>query len=123
MPSIPYKSENRIQQECCMWFHNEYEQFRGLLFAVPNGGARSSTEGALLKATGVISGVSDLLLMVDTETFCFELKNFYGHQSDNQRKWQKLVEREGFKYYIIRDLKQFQEIVKPIMKKVGYETN
>jgi hypothetical protein len=123
MPSKPYKSENRIQQECYMWFHNTYAEYRGLLFAVPNGGARSIIEGKLFKETGVVSGISDLLLMVDTETFCFELKNIYGHQSDNQKRWQKLVEREGFKYYIIRDLEEFKNIVKPIMKNRDHDIN
>ena len=46
-----YKSENRIQQECYMWFHNTYPEYRGLLFAVPNGGARSAIEGKLFKQT------------------------------------------------------------------------
>ena len=118
-----YKSENRIQQECCIWFHNTYPLYRGLLFAVPNGGARSVIEGKLFKMTGVISGVSDMLLMVDTVTYCFELKNKFGEQSNNQRKWQRLVQREGFKYYLVRNLETFQAIVIPIMKKVGYESN
>lgn len=116
--SKSWKSENRIQQECYMWFHNTYPQYRGLLFAVPNGGARSSTEGKLFKLTGVVAGVSDMLLMINCETFCFELKNEFGYQSDKQKAWQKKVEREGFKYYIIRDLEEFKNIVIPIMNKV-----
>ncbi|ROS05724.1 VRR-NUC domain-containing protein [Sinobacterium caligoides] len=34
------------------------------LFAIPNGGGRSKTEGALLKKTGVKAGVSDLFLSI-----------------------------------------------------------
>lgn len=118
--SKSYKSENRIQQECYMWFWNTYPEYRRLLFAVPNGGARSIIEGKLFKDTGVVAGVSDMLLMVDTETYCFELKTTIGTQSDKQISWQKLVEREGFKYYIIRSLSQFKSKVMPIMTKLGY---
>lgn len=114
-----YKSEDRIQQECYMWFWNTYPEYRGLLFAVPNGGGRSALEGKILKMTGVYAGVSDMLLMVDTETHCFELKTEIGRQSDKQHAWQRKVEREGFKYYLIRTLLDFQDIVIPIMKKVG----
>ena len=115
-----YKSENRIQQECYMWFHNTYPEYRGLLFAVPNGGARSAIEGKLFKQTGVVAGVSDMLLMVNLETYCFELKNKFGTQSSKQIEWQRKVEREGFKYYIVKSLSQFKGYVMPIMAKVGY---
>lgn len=37
-----------------------------LLFAIPNGGARSKAEGGRLKAEGVVAGVWDLMLAVPT---------------------------------------------------------
>ena len=55
-----YKSENRIQQECFMWHWNTYPEQRGLLFHIPNGGARSKREGRLFKDIGVFPGVADL---------------------------------------------------------------
>lgn len=110
-----YKSENRIQQECYMWFHNQYPYLRGLLFAVPNGGARSSREGKLLKDTGVVPGVSDMLLLYDGITTCFELKTEVGEQSQLQVKWEKKVNRHKFNYYIIRNLEQFKLIIKDII--------
>jgi hypothetical protein len=111
-----YKSENRIQQECYMWFHNTYPHLRGCLFAVPNGGARSALEGKLFKMTGVVRGVSDMLLMVNGETTCFELKTEVGSQSVYQVAWQKQIESQGFKYFIIRDVNLFKQIVKSILK-------
>jgi len=102
------KSEDRIQQECVMWFHNKYPLLRGLLFAVPNGGARNAREGKKLKLTGVISGVSDLLFMYNSVTTCFELKTEIGRQSAKQIKWQKLIENQGFEYHLIRDLDTFK---------------
>lgn len=114
-----YKSEDRIQQECYMWFHNTYPQYRGLLFAVPNGGARSAVQGKIFKMTGVVPGVADMLLMVNGNIFCFELKNKFGTQSPQQKNWQLLVQREGFKYYIVRTKKLFEEIVTNIMNNIN----
>lgn len=111
-----HKSENAIQQECYMWFHNTFPTLRGCLFAVPNGGARSIIEGKLFKETGVVAGVSDMLLMIKGSTYCFELKTVIGTQSEKQIKWQKTIESQGFKYFIIRDASLFKSIVKSILK-------
>ena len=113
------KTENRIQQECVIWFHNRYMNHRGCLFAVPNGGTRSGLEGKILKATGVWAGVSDLLLMVGGVTTCLELKTDVGYQSAKQKRWQSLMQDNSFKYYIIRSQEEFIEIVEPIMEKYG----
>ena len=115
MKQRAYKSENRIQQECYMWFHNTFPHLRGSLFAVPNGGARSPFEGKLFKETGVVPGVADMLLMVSGKTYCFEMKNALGHQSKKQIAWERHITNQGFNYYIIRDLSLFQEIVNRII--------
>ncbi len=114
---MTHKSEDRIQQECFMWFNNAYPELRGCLFAVPNGGARSSREGKLLKLTGTWSGVSDMLLMVNGVTTCFELKTEIGTQSINQIKWQNQITRNGFQYFIIRDLNLFKQVVNQIINR------
>jgi len=110
------KSEARIQQECFIWFWNKYPEYRKLLFAVPNGGARSTHEGKLLKQQGVVAGVSDMLFMIDGRCYCFELKTKIGVQSSRQKDWQYRVESQGFKYYIVRSLRLFQEIIESIIK-------
>jgi len=109
------KSEARIQQECVIGFHNKYKDLRGCLFAVPNGGARSITEGNLLKKTGVVPGVSDLILLYNKRAWLFELKNALGHQSVYQKKWQKLMESQGFRYMIYRDSNSFMNIIDKII--------
>lgn len=115
-----YKSENAIQQECYMWFHNTYPKLRGCLFAVPNGGARSKIEGRLFKETGLVAGVSDMLFMFKGNTYCFELKTVIGFQSEKQIEWQKVIESQGFNYFIIRDSSLFKSIIKSI---IGDEVN
>lgn len=108
-------SEDALQQRCYMWFHNNYPQLRGLLFHVPNGGSRNPIEGKKFKAIGVVPGVADLLFMFKGVTYCLELKTEKGRQSKKQEDWQKLVEKNNFKYYIIRNLTEFQYIVKSII--------
>lgn len=110
------KSENRIQQECVIKFHNKYPKLRGLLFAVPNGGARSIREGKLLKATGVVPGVSDMIFIYNKNVYCFELKTQIGIQSTRQINWQKLVEDQGVDYFIIRDSDLLIQIIDNIIK-------
>lgn len=114
--SRTYESEDRLQQKCFVWFWNTYPHLRKLLFAVPNGGARSSREGALLKETGVVAGVSDLILLYNERAYCFELKTIIGKQSDKQEDWQKIVSTQNIPYYIIRNLELFQSIIKNIVK-------
>jgi len=114
--SRDHKSEERIQQECYMWFNNDYPELRGLLFHVPNGGARAGKEGKKLKLVGVVPGVSDLILLYNSKPYCFELKNDYGRQSINQREWEKKVNKQNINYRIITSLKEFQFVIKKIIK-------
>lgn len=111
-----YQSEDEIQSECYVWFNNTYTDLRGLLFAVPNGGARSALQGKIFKMTGVYPGVSDMLFMYKGVTYCIEMKNEYGSQSIKQINWQTKVEKQGFQYFICRDLQTFQSIIKSIVK-------
>lgn len=46
-----------MQRMCVGWFRLQYPAVGKLLFAVPNGGARSRTEAAIMKAEGVTAGV------------------------------------------------------------------
>lgn len=108
-------SEDRLQQECYLWFHSEYPCYRGLLFHVPNGGARNSREGAKFKAMGVFPGVADLIFIFGGRFFAIELKTILGTQSDKQKYWQDLVEKQGGEYFIVRSLDAFKRLIKTIM--------
>lgn len=56
-------SESREQQALFRWWDLYRLHFPGvLMFAVPNGGARSAITGARLKAEGVLPGVPDVFL-------------------------------------------------------------
>jgi hypothetical protein len=117
------QEEHNIQAACVRWFGYAHPELRGLLFAVPNGGARSKATAGMLKAEGVVAGVSDLILLVPrcrakiTENnaasiefkhaLCIEMKKKGGYQSPEQKEWQKKVEGHGYKYAVCRSLDEF----------------
>jgi predicted nucleotidyltransferase len=79
---------------------------------VPNGGFRSKIEAMKMKTTGVLPGVSDLIIIKPNEILFIELKTDIGVQSKEQKEFQKRVELLGFSYYLVRSLQEFQQIVK-----------
>ena len=60
------------------------------------------------KATGLLSGVSDLVILFPNKTVFCEVKTPTGTQSDNQIEFQKHVESLGFEYILVRSLDEFK---------------
>ena len=58
-----------------------------------------------------ISGFPDLIMLKDGVCLFVEFKTIKGIQSELQKYQQKLIESQGFKYYLIRSLKEFKENV------------
>lgn len=110
--------EGKIQSACVVWFHNEYPQYRGLLFHCPNQNDRKDSnaiQGAIRKSLGIIAGVSDLILLIQRGIYgalLIEMKDEHGKQSESQRIWQEKVEGQGYKYVLCRSLEEFQEIIR-----------
>lgn len=114
--------ESRIQTNCVTWFRLVYPTKHLILFSVPNGGARRASEGRILKAEGIVAGVSDLLLLHPScgyHGLCIEMKTATGRQRDTQKAWQRAVEAEGYKYLIIRSFDEFRAEVSKYMKGIG----
>lgn len=106
--------ESRIQQQCVSWFRLQFPKLSLLLFAIPNGGARSRIEASIMKGEGVTAGVADIILLHPNTAYhalCIEFKTPKGRQQDSQRKWQKAVESNGYKYAIIRSFNEFRELI------------
>lgn len=102
-------NEDLIQQKIVIWYKNEYQRFgKGLIFSIPNGGTRNVIEAKKLKATGMMAGVSDLIILHNSKTLFVELKTETGKQSDKQIEFEKRVTDLGYKYKLIRNLKEFQ---------------
>lgn len=110
----PGDEEHRLQCGCVRWFRLQHNDIGHLLFAVPNGGRRDKVSGAKLKAEGVVAGVSDLILLVARHGYhglLIEMKTPKGSQSQAQRQWQKLVEKQGYRYVVIRSIEEFIQVV------------
>lgn len=103
--------ESTIQTACVRWFRYAHRDLARLLFAVPNGGARTATTARILKAEGVVAGVADLLLLTPRggySALAVEMKTVKGRQSDHQRAWQQAAEQlGGVKYVICRSVDDF----------------
>ena len=106
-------SEDRLQFECYMWFHNEFPNQRGLLFSVPNGGYRNKKEAMKMKSTGVVPGIPDIIYLHRT-AIGIEMKNETGILSLDQKKIHAIWNERGFKVYICRSLDQFKQIIAEI---------
>lgn len=102
--------ESNIQRWCVYWFRSQYPHLARMLFAVPNGGARSRVTASILKGEGVVAGVADLILLVPAggyHALCIEMKTPKGRQQPTQKEWQTDVERHGYKYIVCRSVDQF----------------
>lgn len=107
--------ESEMQRSCVTWFRLQYPNIRLNLFAVPNGGARTPVEGAIMKGEGVTAGVADLILLFPAHGYhalCIEMKTPTGSQRPTQKQWQAAVEATGYKYTIVRSFDEFVAIVR-----------
>lgn len=112
-------SEDRLQQDCVIWYRNNYIDLIGTLYSVPNGGKRDPREAKKLVSTGMHKGVADLHLLIDGGiTIFLETKTETGTQKPDQVVWEKTVKDLGFTYIIFRSLNEFKQI---IYKYVGKE--
>jgi hypothetical protein len=107
--------ESQIQRDCIQWFRLQYPRLRLNIFAVGNGGYRTPIEAAIMRGEGVTAGVADVLLMHPTSQYhalCIEFKTQKGRQSEPQKSWQSAVEQSGYKYIVVRSLKEFIEQIR-----------
>ena len=108
------KTEAKVQQEMVVWFRNNYQRKgidKGIIFSIPNERAGGFMAMKDLLLTGLLSGVSDLIVVLKGKVIFVEVKNDKGKQSEKQILFQKQVENLGFEYHLVRNLKSFQEII------------
>lgn len=110
----PRNLEHGLQTRCVRWFRLTYPNMVHNLFAVPNGGYRTKTTAALMKAEGQLAGVADLILLVrkgSCGALLLEAKVKGNYQSETQREWQKRIEADGYIYKVFHSLEEFIQIV------------
>ena len=85
------KTEHEEQRELIQWFRQTFDV---RIFAIPNGGKRSRSTGAKLKAEGVSPGVPDLY--IPAWRCWIEMKREKGGQlSPVQKDWIAYLESIG----------------------------
>ena len=102
-----YVSEDNEQAFLIQWCKREAPQEARRLFAVPNGGSRSKSQGALLKLTGVQPGVPDLFLPVPRYPYhglWIEMKSTdpKAGPSGAQKDWLAYLAAQGYKTALCR---------------------
>jgi hypothetical protein len=103
-------TEDKIQQEIFVYFSQNYPT--GLFFAVPNGGSRNIIEAKRLKNTGVLAGVSDLILILPNSKVLFvEVKMPKGKQSEKQIKFEYKIQYLNHTYAVVRSLSDFIKLL------------
>lgn len=125
------QTEEKLQQDCLLFFTNNYglkhHSPRLLFYSVANeiGASVAYSIGntkkikdtlsrtmAKFKLTGFKKGVADVHLCFPNGKLVYiEFKTATGTQRPEQKEFQMQVEALGFKYYIVRSLEEFKEIV------------
>lgn len=112
--------EHNLQVACVNWFRLQFPKHFHNLFAVPNGGGRTPSQGKRLKDEGVLAGVSDLILLKSNRFYgalLIEMKARKGRQKPEQREWETSVTADGcYKYVICRSFEDFQREIKDYLK-------
>ena len=93
------KSEHLEQVEFVAWFRKNHPGVR--IFAIPNGGARSGSQGMALKSEGVVKGVPDLFIP-EFRLFIEMKRATGGVLSPEQKDWIAYLETIGHRCIVGR---------------------
>ena len=97
-----------IQKACVSWFRETYPNF--LLFSIPNEGCYRRKQ--YFENLGMLSGVSDIIIILPNNVLFIEMKSEKGYQRIEQKTFQAKIENLNQKYYICRSFEEFKEIIK-----------
>lgn len=85
-----------------------------VLFSVPNGGHRSRATAGIMKATGTLAGVSDLVLVHMGKVYFIEVKTESGTQSPAQKEFEKRITAQGLPYYIVKSASEVLRLIQTL---------
>jgi len=119
---IIMESEGKVQQKIIFWFRNNYctklNNPQCAIFSVPNEGKNAKEQAAKI-ATGLMSGVSDLVVMLPSRVLFVEVKDAKGRQKPKQKDFENIATGLGFEYHIVRSLEDFQKIIENKLIELG----
>ena len=109
---MPKIKETSHQQQFLSWCerhnfytsHSEYlpnKDYVGCVFSVPNGGLRKAIDMVMLKREGLLTGASDVVIMLPHKVIFMEFKTDSGTQSQKQKDFQAVCGVLGLEYYLV----------------------
>jgi hypothetical protein len=98
----PKHTEDEIQRHIVAVFRSAYPSV--LIFAVPNGGARSKTEAAIMNGTGTLAGVADLIVCWPERVGFLEVKAPGKYQQPSQKEFEARCVDLGLPYAVVRSV-------------------
>ena len=108
------ETESRIQQDCIRYFRNMYclkhHKPQLIMFSVPNEG-KDLREQLKKKATGLMKGVSDTVIVFPNKVVFCEFKDLKGKQRPDQKLFQDKIILLGHDYWVVRSIKEFKELI------------
>lgn len=109
--------ESTTQQAFIRWFRLAYARYALVAIAVPNGGARSRVEAAIMQGEGVTAGVADVLVLVPRGGYGalgleFKTTARSSRQSPSQKAWQQAFEAAGNRYHVVRTIDEAIEVTR-----------
>ena len=107
--------EYNLQKKCVQWFNYQYPKQQGLLYMNFNN-PKNKINGALMKAAGMVAGVSDLTYLHKGQAYFIELKTPQGRMSEKQKLWESQVTGALFPYSVVREFSDFVGLIKEINK-------
>jgi hypothetical protein len=107
-------SEDRLQQDCAMWFKNTYKHFAKAFYMINNAGTKTKVRAAQDKAMGITRGVPDTHLVVPRGAYhslFVEFKVGKNVLSPEQKATKAFFESLGHKVVVCYSLQEFQEAI------------
>lgn len=85
-----------------------------MLFAIPNGGARTAVTGAMLKREGVRPGIPDLMLAYpnhESAGLFIEMKTKGGKIAPHQDKWLEKLTAHGYRVEVCWSFEEAKDVI------------
>lgn len=108
----PTPSEDHEQMLTVQWFRRTYPG--ELIFSIPNGGHRSKTTAALLKATGVVPGIPDLCIP-RVATYIEMKRRKGGKLSQEQKDIIEHLQSLGYQVFVCHGFDEAKQAIEGVM--------
>jgi len=107
-------SEHIAQVQVVSWFRKTYPSIR--LFAIPMGGARSASTGAMLRAEGCVKGIPDIFIP-ELKLFIEMKKAEGGRVSPEQLDWLQYLNSVGYTAKVCHGFEDAKAFIQENIKK------